>query len=122
MIKYQNTAFTFRECPNGSCTTEGIANFNGKYLRPNLAKTHPDIDIFFGTLNTSDPVVYTTVLEDPEVRKYIKGIGVQWEGRDIFPSLKDKYPDLKLMQTESECGWGNVSWKDAEHTFNLMKH
>ena len=122
MIMYQNEAFTFSEWPNGSWTPEAIANFNGKYLGPTLARTHPDIYIFFGTLNTSDPVVYTTVLEDPEVRKYIKGIGVQWEGRDIFPSLKDKYPDLKLMQTESECGWGNFSWKDAEHTFNLMKH
>jgi len=121
MVMYQNEAFTFSQWPNGSWTPQSIANFNMKYLGPQLAKTHPDIEIYAGTFNTSDSVVYSTVLNHPDAKKYIKGLGVQWEGRDIFPKLKDLYPGIKLMQSESECGWGGFSWADAEHTFNLMK-
>lgn len=121
MVMYQNEAFTFSQWPNGSWKPQSIANFNGKYLGPQLAKTHPGVEIYAGTFNTSDPDVFETVLNDPDVKKYIKGVGVQWEGRDIFPTLKAKYPGIKLMQSESECGWGDFSWGHAEHTFNLMK-
>lgn len=122
MVMYQNEAFTFSQWPNGSWTPQSIARFNMDYLGPQLAKTHPHVDIYAGTFNTSDPKVYEAVLGHPDAKKYIKGVGVQWEGRNIFPSLKDKYPGFKLMQSESECGWGGFSWKDAEHTFNLMKY
>lgn len=121
MVMYQNEAFTFSQWPNGSWKPESIANFNMNYLGPELAKTHPDVEIYAGTFNTSDPAVYSAILGHPDAKKYIKGVGVQWEGRDIFPTLKETYPGFKLMQSESECGWGRFGWEDAEHTFNLMK-
>ena len=121
MVVFQNEAFTFSQWPNGSWKPSSIARFNGQYLGPQLAKTHPKVEIYAGTFNTADPAVYETVLNDPEAKKYLKGIAVQWEGRDIVASLKEEYPGLKLMQSESECGNGTFGWKDAEHTFNLMK-
>lgn len=121
MVVYQNEAFTFSQWPNGSWKPQSIANFYGKYLGPQLAKTHPEVELYAGTFNTSDSVVFNMVMNDPEAKKYIKGIAVQWEGRDIFPELHKKFPDVKLMQSESECGWGKFGWSDAEHTFNLMK-
>ncbi|SBV97378.1 glycoside hydrolase family 30 protein [uncultured Dysgonomonas sp.] len=121
MIMYQNEAFTFSQWPNGSWKPQSIADFNMKYLGPHLAETHPEVEIYAGTFNTSDPQVYEAVLNHPDSKKYIKGVGVQWEGRDIFPKLRELYPGFKLMQSESECGWGDFSWKHAEHTFNLMK-
>ena len=121
MIMYQNEAFTFSQWPNGSWKPQSIANFNMSYLGPQLAKTHPDVEIYAGTFNTSDPEVYKAVLTHPDSKKYIKGVGVQWEGREIFPKLREMYPGFKLMQSESECGWGDFSWGHAEHTFNLMK-
>jgi len=39
----------------------------------------------------------------------------------VVKELHKKYPSLKLMQTESECGQGDFSWKDGEHLFDLMK-
>ncbi|MDR1120732.1 MAG: glycosyl hydrolase family 30 [Dysgonamonadaceae bacterium] len=122
MIMYQNEAFTFSQWPNGSWKPQSIANFNGKYLGPQLAKTHPEVEIYAGTFNTSDPDVFETILNDPDVKKYIKGVALQWEGRDIIATIQDNYPELRLMQSESECGNGAFGWKDAEHTFNLMKH
>ena len=121
MIMYQNEAFTFSQWPNGSWKPQSIANFNMNHLGPHLAKTPPEVEIYAGTFNTSDPEVYKAVLTHPDSKKYIIGIGVQWEGRDIFPTLRDLYPGFKLMQSESECGWGDFSWEHAEHTFNLMK-
>ena len=52
----------------------------------------------------------------------IQGVGFQWEGGQILPKLRAKYPQYKYVQTESECGWGSFDWKAAEHTFGLMNH
>jgi glucosylceramidase len=64
---------------------------------------------------------FDTVLSSPEAMKYISGVGIQWEGKHIVNELHTKYPAVKLMQTESECGNGDFAWKDAEHLFTLMK-
>ncbi|MDR3217642.1 MAG: glycosyl hydrolase family 30 [Dysgonamonadaceae bacterium] len=121
MVVYQNEAFTFNQWPNSSWHPKSIAHFNGKYLGPQLAKTHPEVELYIGTFNTADTLIYETVLNDPDCQKYIKGVCLQWEGRDAISFVKNKYPELKLMQSESECGNGKFSWKDAEHTFDLMK-
>jgi glucosylceramidase len=121
MVMYQNEAFTFNQWPTGSWTPQSIARFNMEYLGPQLAKTHPHVEIYAGTFNTADSLVYATILNHPDAKKYIKGIGVQWEAREIFPTLKELYPGFKWMQSESECGNGRFGWKDAQHTFDLMK-
>jgi glucosylceramidase len=54
--------------------------------------------------------------------KSIQGVGFQWEGGQILPRIRQKYPDYKYVQTESECGWGSFDWKAAEHTFQLINH
>ncbi len=54
------------------------------------------------------------------MKNTIKGVGFQWEGRQILPRLRAKYPDYTYVQTESECGWGSFDWKAAEHTFEIM--
>jgi glucosylceramidase len=64
---------------------------------------------------------FDTVLLSPEAMKYIAGVGLQWEGKNIIHELHKKYPTVKLIQTESECGNGDFAWKDAEHLFYLMK-
>ncbi|WP_133122392.1 hypothetical protein [Bifidobacterium simiarum] len=34
----------------------------------------------------------------------LTGVGYQWEGRDCIERTHKAWPELKLMQTESECG------------------
>ena len=61
------------------------------------------------------------VMSDPKARKYIKGIGLQWEGKDIIAEIHRKYPGIRLMQTENEAGGGTFDWGAAEHTFDLIR-
>jgi glucosylceramidase len=34
--------------------------------------------------------------------------------------VRSKYPHLKIVQTESECGSGTFDWRAAEHTFAVI--
>ena len=63
-----------------------------------------------------------TALRDEQAAKYIKGVGFQWDGKKAIPTIHREYPNLNLMQTETECGNGANSWDYAEYTWNLMKH
>ena len=73
-------------------------------------------------INTNRYDVIDQVLSDPRMPETIQGVGFQWEGGQILPKLRAKYPQYKYVQTESECGWGSFDWKAAEHTFGLMNH
>ncbi|MDR2774288.1 MAG: glycosyl hydrolase family 30 [Tannerella sp.] len=120
-VMYQNEAFTFADWPNCSWSPHSIGRFNAEYLGSKLAETHPEVEIYAGTFNTRDMKVFETIMSYPNFTKYVKGLGLQWEGRDAVAKIHERYPETKLMQTESECGNGKFSWKDAEHTFDLMK-
>ena len=59
------------------------------------------------------------------IRLYVtvfRGMGFQWEGREILPSIRKQHPEWEYICSESECGWGGFDWKAAEHTFELINH
>ncbi|GAL81896.1 O-glycosyl hydrolase family 30 [Algibacter lectus] len=62
------------------------------------------------------------VLQYKNTEDYVTGVGFQWAGKGAIEAVHAKYPDMQLMQTETECGDGSNDWKAAEYTFNLMKH
>jgi glucosylceramidase len=62
------------------------------------------------------------VLQDPLAASFIKGVGFQWAGKGVIAEVQKKYPSMKLMQTESECGDGSNDWAAMEYTFSLMEH
>jgi glucosylceramidase len=122
MVMYQNEAFTFAQWPNCSWNPVSIARFNTEFLGPKLAETHPEVEIYCGTFNTKDMKVFETIMNYPNIEKYVKGFAFQWEGKDAIAKFHAQYPQMQVMQSESECGVGNFAWKDAEHTFSLMQH
>ncbi len=61
-------------------------------------------DIYFGTINTSNPDYVRTALQDEQAAKYIKGCWFQWDGKKAIPTIHREYPNLNLMQTETKCG------------------
>ena len=73
-------------------------------------------------MNTGSLDVYEEILKDPELKKYIRGIGFQWEGGRQIAEVSRRYPDYELEQTESECGHGSFDWAAGQHTFNLINH
>jgi glucosylceramidase len=91
-------------------------------LAPILKEKNPEVDVYLGTINTNRFDEIDRVLTDSRMSSSIKGLGFQWEGGQILPALRKKYPKYKYVQTESECGWGSFDWKAAEHTFGLINH
>ncbi len=119
-VMYQNEAWSYTPYPGCAWTAQGIIRFNAEYLGPTMREKHPDVDIFLGTINTNRLEVIEEVMADERVRQTIKGLGFQWEGRQIIKQLQDEYPDFAYVQTESECGSGTFDWAAAEHTFDIM--
>lgn len=122
MVMFQNESWSYTNYPGCAWTPEGIIRFNTEYLAPTLKQHHPDVKLYLGTINTNRLDLIDRILSDPRMPETIQGVGFQWEGGQILPSLRAKYPQYKYVQTESECGWGSFDWKAAEHTFGLMNH
>lgn len=121
-VMYQNEAWSYTPYPGCAWTPEGIVKFNVEYLAPQMKKDHPDVDVYFGTINTNRYDVIDKVLSDSRMADAVKGIGLQWEGGQILQRLRDSYPGYKYVQTEGECGWGSFDWNAAEHTFERICH
>ncbi|MDO7848475.1 hypothetical protein Q5H92_19065 [Hymenobacter sp. M29] len=119
---FQNESWSYTIYPGCAWTVPGIISFNTEYLAPALQAQHPGVELYLGTINTNRYDFIDQVLADPRMSQTIKGIGFQWEGGQILPPLRAKYPQYRYMQSESECGWGSFDWKAAEHTFDLMTH
>lgn len=121
MLQFQNEPYTFNIWPNCSWTPGAITDFIGNYLGPEFESSHPGVELWLGTLNTNRMDHVDTMLSDAKMKRYIKGVGLQWEGKDIVDKIYEKYPHLPIIQTENECGSGDNDWGAAEHTYELMK-
>lgn len=114
-----------------SCVWSGelLAKFIGGYLGKALEGT--GVDIFFGTINgpeTDGRWPHTryyqylgNAMRDENARKYIKGVGYQWAGKLALSQTADDYPELELIQTESECGDGENTWTHMLYIFEMMR-
>lgn len=120
LLYFQNEPYTKHQWPNCSWVPASMANFIGKYLGPMFSEKHPEVDLWFGTFNCNKMEDLDRVMQDADASKYIRGIGLQWEGKDIVGDIHRKYPAMKLMQTENECGGGTFDWAAAEHTYDLL--
>lgn len=120
LLYFQNEPYTKHQWPNCSWVPASMANFIGKYLGPVFSEKHPEVDLWFGTFNCNKMEDLDRVMQDADASKYIRGIGLQWEGKDIVGDIHRKYPAMKLMQTENECGGGTFDWAAAEHTYDLL--
>ena len=119
-VMYQNEAYSYTPYPGCAWTAEGTLRFNNEYLAPTLAEKHPEVELWIGTFNTNRLDYVQKILDDPTLQKNVKGVGTQWECRYNLPEMRKRYPNLRFMQSESECGNGNMDWKAGEHTFMLL--
>ncbi len=121
-VHVQNEPNSCQNFPSCIWTPASLAKFIGSYLGPELEKNNPNTEIWLGTIERPQIERIDTILQNLLAKKYIKGIGFQWAGKDAIPIVNKKYPEFKLMQSETECGFGSNDWAAAEHTFGLMKH
>ena len=113
----------FNSCqvfPSCTWTASSLSEFVGKYLGPEMEKR--GVEILFGTMERPNEALVDTLLNDSLAEKFIKGVGFQWAGKDAVAGIHQRYPQMKLYQTEQECGDGLNNWEGAVHSWNLMKH
>nr|WP_321410546.1 hypothetical protein [uncultured Carboxylicivirga sp.] len=97
MVMFQNEPWSYTPYPGCAWTPEGIIQFNAEYLAPALKEQHPDVKLYFGTINTNRYDVVDQVLSDPRMPETFDGVGFQWEGGQILPKLREKYPNYKYV-------------------------
>ena len=118
----QNEPNSCQNFPSCIWTASDLATFIGKYLGPGLKENGLKTQIWYGTIERPYIENIDTVLTDPDAKIYVAGAGFQWAGKEAIEKTHEKYPDMKLMQTESECGDGSNDWAAAMHTFDLIRH
>lgn len=112
-----NSAQIFPSC---CWTAASLANFIGNYLGPAMEKQ--GVQILFGTMERANEALVDTILTDPASSKYVGGVGFQWAGKGAIKGIHIRYPEMKLYQTEQECGDGKNDWEGAVYSWNLMRH
>lgn len=118
MVMPQNE---FNSCqPFPSCTWQasGLNRFIGGFLGPRMKEL--GVEVMFGTMERPTVSLADTVLSDPVSGGYISGAGFQWAGKHAIGEVHRKYPELKLYQTEQECGNGANDWRGAVYAYDLM--
>ena len=134
-IFMQNEPIADQKYPSCVWSGEQMRDFLRDYLAPEFEKSGCPAEIWLGTLNcpydnyggqefdwTNYHRYAETVLLDDAARKVISGVGYQWGGKNAIAQTHESFPELRLMQTENECGNGENSWKYMEYVFDLMHH
>lgn len=121
-VHIQNEFNSCQVFPSCTWRVSDLTHFVGRYLGPTLSNTHPEVDLWFGTIERPYIENIDTMLADSLAAKYIKGLGFQWAGKGAIVEANIKYPGIDKMQTESECGDGSNDWKAARHTWLLIEH
>jgi glucosylceramidase len=100
-------------------------------LVPQLNKDQVKVEVWYGTLSSFDGKkglddYITPVLGDPVTNPMVKGIGCQYGSQGLFEQTHDKYPDKKILETETECDHGTNSWdwamKTYDHAIDDLNH
>jgi len=136
-IHIQNEPLADQKFPSCLWSGKELRDFIKYYLGPRMQESEFDTELWFGTINGPfndfmlegcapfsefyDQYI-NTVLADKEARKYINGVGFQWGGKHVIEQTELSYPELRLMQTENECGDGKNQWEHAEYVYGLFWH
>ena len=118
MVMPQNEFNSAQNFPSCTWTPQGLIHLV-RALGPHMQAL--EVDIFFGTLERGNIALFEAVKSDPIAGPFLKGIGVQWAGKNALPAIHESFPDLPLFGSEQECGDGTNSWTYTGYCWNLMK-
>ncbi len=133
-IHVQNEPYSNQKFPSCLMPAEQMRDFIRDHLGPQFERAGVACEIWAGTLEKGIQHGWAMdeshgyaqlahlILMDPEARRFIKGMGFQWDGKGLVQRVHQAWPDLPLMQTENECGDGTNSWAYALYVFDLMWH
>ncbi len=118
MVMPQNEFNSAQNFPSCTWTADGLKHFI-EYLGPAMQKI--GVDVFFGTLERGNVKLLETTMNDKKAAKYIKGVGVQWAGKNALADIAREYPALTIFQSEQECGYNSNTWAYTTYCWQLMK-
>jgi glucosylceramidase len=122
-VHVQNEPNSDQKFPSCLWTGAQMRDFIRDYLGPLFHNNDVDTEIWAGTIERSDYHGWAeTILSDADARWYIRGVGYQWAGKYAVEQTHESWPDLRLMQTENECGDGQNTWDYAHYVFDLVRH
>ncbi len=134
-VHVQNEPMADQKFPSCLWSGENMRDFIKDYLGPAFEEAGMPAEIWLGTINgpfvdfmmpQAAPFAQhydqfaNTVLSDEKARGYITGVGLQWGGKHVMQQITASYPEMRYMQTESECGDGRNSWEHMEYIFNQI--
>ncbi len=119
MVMPQNEFNSAQVFPSCTWTPEGLARFIA-HLGPEMARR--SVEVFFGTMERPDEELLEVTLRDPVAGGQVKGAGFQWAGKGAIAGVHRRHPELRLYQTEQECGDGRNDWRYCRYAWSLMKH
>lgn len=119
MVMPQNEFNSAQIFPSCTWTPEGLIAFV-RHLGPVM--TARGVEVFLGTLERPDERMAEAVIEDDVAGPFIAGVGAQWHGKGAVPILHRHRPELRIYQTEQECGDGRNDWRYARFAWTLMRH
>ena len=100
-----------------------MRDFIRDYLGPRFREAGVACEIWAGTIDRADYDAWAhTILLDPHARAFVSGVGYQWAGKGAVQRTHQSWPELRLLQTENECGDGTNTWEYAHYVFTLLHH
>lgn len=131
-IHVQNEPMSSQKFPSCVWTGEQFRDFIRNYLGPRFKERKIDAEIWLGTLNgpeTDNRYAWTRyndyaniVLDDDMARSYVSGVSYQWAGKYAVQRTRMAWPEIRLIQSENECGDGSNSWDYTRYLFDLFHH
>jgi glucosylceramidase len=131
MVVPQNEPAQLTHYPSCDWTPAQYVTFIRDHLGPTLRSRSLSTQIFVGTINKPDWDVLS-VLKDPGASPFIAGVGLQWGGLKHVAPVHAAFPNLTIMQSETECGNGRRQpgynperapndFAHAAHTFRKLR-
>jgi glucosylceramidase len=122
-LHVQNEPDSNQKFPSCIWTGAKLRDFIRDYLGPHFRASGVACEIWASTLERPDYDAWAhTILLDPCARSFVAGVGYQWAGKGAVQRTHQSWPNLRLMETENECGDGQNSWEYAHYVFTLMHH
>jgi glucosylceramidase len=91
------------------------------HLLPQLERDQVKVEVWLGTITNDKLSDYADpVLGDAKTTAGITGVGYQYGGQNAMRATHQKYPNLKLAQTETECYGGWNTWDQGLITFGRI--
>ncbi len=123
-VAVQNEPTVVTGYPNGGWKPEQWRTFIKDFMGPTFAERNLSTSIMLGTINDGKYSSFLkTVLDDPDAKKYVGIVGLQWNADTQIKELLANHAGIPIMQTETDCGnWHWLPGFNPDHAANDFKY